>query len=275
VNESESESPSERASARADLVLIDGATGPVATVTVNRPAALNALDAATLNALVAAFTALAAEPEVRCVILTGAGDKAFVAGADIKAMSAMTPAEAGALAKISHRLGEWIEGLHAPVIAAVGGYALGGGCELALACDFIYASRTAKFGQPEVNLGVIPGLGGTQRLTRRVGIARARELLYTGAVIDAAEALRIGLANAVLDPAELMPRVRAVAETIASRAPLAVAAAKRAVREGSDLPLAEGLELERRLFADLFGTEDQKEGMRAFIEKRPAKWTAK
>jgi enoyl-CoA hydratase len=262
-------------SVSAELVLTDGVTGPVATVTVNRPTALNALDAATLNALVAAFTALGAEPEVRCVILTGAGDKAFVAGADIKAMAAMTPAEAGALAKISHLLGDLIEGLHAPVIAAVGGYALGGGCELALACDFIYASRTAKFGQPEVNLGVIPGLGGTQRLTRRVGIARARELLYTGAVIDADEALRIGLANAVLEPAELMPRVRSLSEAIASRAPLAVAAAKRAVREGSDLPLAEGLELERRLFADLFGTIDQKEGMRAFIEKRPAKWSGR
>jgi enoyl-CoA hydratase len=256
----------------ADLVLIEGAAGPVATVTVNRPAALNALDAATLSALVATFTSLALEPAVRCVILTGAGDKAFVAGADIKAMAGMTPAEARALSGLAHGLGDLLEDLHAPVIAAVNGFALGGGCELALACDFIYASRAARFGQPEVNLGVIPGLGGTQRLVRRVGLARARELLYTGVIIDADEALRLGLANAVLDPAELMPRVWAVAEAIASRAPLAVAAAKRAVRHGSDLPLSAGLELESQLFAGLFGTDDQKEGMRAFIEKRPAQW---
>jgi enoyl-CoA hydratase len=259
----------------ADLVLVDGRGGPVATVTVNRPQALNALDAPTLSALVAVFDGLAAEPDVRCVILTGAGEKAFVAGADIKAMAAMTPVEAGALAGLAHRLGEIIDGMTAPVIAAVNGFALGGGCELALICDFIYASRNARFGQPEVGLGVTPGLGGTQRLTRRIGQARARELLYTGTVIDAAEALRLGLANAVLEPAELMPRVRAVAEAIAARAPLAVAAAKRAAREGGELPLSAGLEVERQLFAGLFATADQKEGMRAFIEKRPARWTGK
>ena len=251
-----------------ELALVEDPGGPVATVTVNRPAALNALDGATLNALLAAFTALAAEPGVRCVILTGAGEKAFVAGADIKAMSAMTPAEAGALAAISHRLGEAIAGLAAPVIAAVNGFALGGGCELALCCDFIYAAKTAKLGQPEVNLGVIPGLGGTQLLPRRIGLARACELLYTGGVIDADEALRLGLVNAVLEPAALLPRARAVAEAIAVRAPLAVAAAKRAAREGAELPLASGLELEGQLFASLFGTADQKEGMRAFLEKR-------
>jgi enoyl-CoA hydratase len=255
------------------LALVDAGGGPVATVTVNRPSALNALDAETLDALLDAFTALADEPAVRCVILTGAGDKAFVAGADIKAMAAMTPAEAGALAQSSHRLGAVIGGMEAPVIAAVNGFALGGGCELALCCDFIYASRAAKFGQPEVGLGVIPGLGGTQRLPRRIGLHRASELLFTGAVIDAEEALRLGIANAVFEPAELMPRVRAVAEAIAKRAPLAVAAAKRAAREGADLPLTAALELERQLFAGLFGTADQKEGMRAFIEKRAAVWS--
>jgi enoyl-CoA hydratase len=263
------------ASDAGQLVLVQDAQGPVATVTVNRPQALNALDAPTLSALVDTFRALAAEPGVRCVILTGAGEKAFVAGADIKAMAGMTPAEAGALAALSHRVGELMEGMPAPVIGAVNGFALGGGCELALCCDFIYASKTARFGQPEVGLGVIPGLGGTQRLTRRVGLARARELLFTGAVIDAAEALRIGLCNAVLEPAELMPRVRAVAEAIAARAPLAVAAAKRAAREGADLPLAAGLVLEGQLFASLFATADQREGMRSFIEKRPAKWSGK
>jgi enoyl-CoA hydratase len=259
----------------AELALIENGGGPVAMVTVNRPAALNALDGATLNALLAAFTALAAEPAVRCVILTGAGEKAFVAGADVKAMSEMTPAEAGALAAISHRLGEVIGGMNAPVIAAVGGFALGGGCELALCCDFIYASRTAKFGLPEVGLGVIPGLGGTQRLPRRVGLGRASELLVTGAVIDADEAMRIGLVNAVLEPAALLPRVRAVADAIAARAPLAVAAVKRAAREGADLALAAGIERERQLFSGLFGTADQREGMRAFVEKRPASWSGK
>jgi len=259
-------------SAAAALVLVEGAGGPVATVTINRPQALNALDAATLAALVDTFTALAAEPGLRCVIVTGAGDKAFVAGADVKAMATMMPAEAATLANLAHRLGALIDELAAPVIAAVNGFALGGGCELALACDFIYASRAAKLGQPEVGLGVIPGLGGTQRLPRRVGLARARELLYTGAILDADEALRLGLVNAVLEPAELMPRVRAVAEAIAARAPLAVAAAKRATRLGADVPLAAALVVERDLFSALFATDDQKEGMRAFVEKRPAKW---
>jgi enoyl-CoA hydratase len=258
-----------------DIVLVDGASGPIATVTVNRPAALNALDGATLRALVTTFGGLAGSPGVRCVILTGAGEKSFVAGADIKAMAAMTPDEASALAELSYRLGALMAGMAAPVIAAVNGFALGGGCELALCCDFIYASSNAKFGQPEVGLGVTPGLGGTQRLPRRVGLSRACELLFTGAVIDAEEALRIGLVNAVVAPDALMARVRAVAETITTRAPLAVAAAKRAARDGADLSLASGLELERRLFSGLFSTADQKEGMRAFIEKRPPAWSGK
>jgi len=259
--------------AGADLALVESPGGPVATVTVNRPAALNALDAATLDALLGAFTALAATPAVRCVILTGAGEKAFVAGADIKAMAAMSAAQAGALAALAHRLGEVMAGMAAPVIAAVNGFALGGGCELALCCDFIYASRAAKLGLPEVGLGVIPGLGGTQLLPRRIGLSRAAELLFTGAVIDADEALRTGLANAVLEPSALLPRAREVANVIASRAPLAVAAAKRAAREGAELPLRAALELERRLFAGLFGTADQREGMGAFVEKRAPAWS--
>jgi enoyl-CoA hydratase len=263
------------ASDGAQLALVDSPSGPVATVTVNRPAALNALDGPTLGALLGAFTALAAEPDVRCVILTGAGEKAFVAGADIKAMTNMKPGEAGALASIAHRLGEVMARMPAPVIAAVNGFALGGGCELALCCDFIYASKNAKLGLPEVGLGVIPGLGGTQRLPRRIGLARASELLFTGAVVDADEALRIGLVNAVLESAALMPRVRAVADAIAARAPLAVAAAKRAAREGVELPLAPAIELERELFSSLFGTDDQREGMRAFVEKRAATWSGK
>jgi enoyl-CoA hydratase len=248
-------------------VLVD-AGGAIATVTIDRPP-VNALDDVTLRALFEAFEGLGGSPLVRCVILTGAGAKAFVAGADIAAMSALGPREARALAELGHQVGDTIEALTVPVIAAVGGVALGGGCELALACDFIYAASTARFGQPEVNLGVIPGFGGTQRLARRVGLGRARELIYTGAIISAEEALRIGLVNAVVEPDELLPRVRAVAEIIARKGPLAVADAKRAMRLGSDLPLSEAHALERQLFAGLFATADQKEGMQAFIEKRP------
>jgi enoyl-CoA hydratase len=252
-------------------VLVD-AGGAVATVTIDRPQARNALDAPTLRELLAAFEALAASPLLRCVILTGAGDKSFVAGADIKQMAGLGPREARAFAELGHDLGDAIEALSAPVIAAVGGYALGGGCELALACDFIYASATARFGQPEVNLGVIPGFGGTQRLARRVGIGQARELIYTGAIISAEEALRIGLVNAVVEPEQLMARVRAVADTIVRKAPLAIADAKRAMRRGADMPLPQAHELERQLFAGLFATADQKEGMQAFLDKREPKF---
>lgn len=252
-------------------VFVD-AGGPIATVTIDRPKVLNALDEATLRELCAAFAGLSGAAGLRCVILTGAGPKAFVAGADISAMSGLGPREARAFAELGHELGDGIEALPVPVIAAVGGFALGAGCELALACDFIYASSAAKFGQPEVNLGVIPGFGGTQRLARRVGLGVARELVYTGAIISAPEALRIGLVNAVVEPAELLPRVRAVAETIAAKAPVAIADAKRAMRLGADMPLAAAHELERQLFAGLFATADQKEGMAAFIAKRPAKF---
>jgi enoyl-CoA hydratase len=258
-------------SERPSGVVVD-AGAAVATVTIDRPQVLNALDDVTLRELLAAFEGLAGSPLLRCVILTGAGDKAFVAGADIARMSGLGPREARAFAELGHELGDAIEALSVPVIAAVNGFALGGGCELALACDFIYASAKARFGQPEVNLGVIPGFGGTQRLARRVGIGRARELIYTGAIISADEALRIGLVNVVVEPAQLMARVRAVADAIAQKAPLAVADAKRALRYGADMPLAEAHELERHLFAGLFATADQKEGMAAFTEKRPAKF---
>jgi enoyl-CoA hydratase len=260
---------------RGDSGVVVDAGGAVATVTIDRPQVLNALDDVTLRELLAAFEGLAESPLLRCVILSGAGEKAFVAGADIAKMAGLGPRDARAFAELGHSLGDAIEALSVPVIAAVGGFALGGGCELALACDFIYASTKARFGQPEVNLGVIPGFGGTQRLARRVGLGRARELIYTGAIIPAEEALRIGLVNAVVDPAQLMPRVRAVADAIAQKGPLAIADAKRALRRGSDLPLAEAHELERQLFAGLFATEDQKEGMKAFLEKRPAKFSGK
>jgi enoyl-CoA hydratase len=259
------------ASGRA-LVARDGA---IAVVSVNRPEARNALDGETLDAVYDAFAALEGEADVRCAILTGAGDKAFAAGADIKAMSDADPAGADRLVAHAHRVGDLLEASRLPVIAAVNGFALGGGFELALACDFIFAARGAKVGMPEVTLGVIPGMGGTQRLVQRVGVARARELVYTGALIDADAAARIGLVNEVTEPAELLPRARAVAAEIATRAPLAVAAAKQALRRGPDLPLGEGIALERRLFCGLFATHDQKEGMRAFLEKRAPVWTGR
>jgi len=249
--------------------------GPVSTVTVNRPKVLNALDDTTLRELTDAFLALASDPAVRCVILTGAGEKAFVAGADIAAMTEMGAEEGQAFAERGHRLSAVMEGAPMPILAAVNGFALGGGLELALDCDFLLASSNARLGFPEVGLGVIPGLGGTQRLARLVGVGRARELVYTGNVIDAAEAHRIGLVNTVTEPGAVVAAARAVADKIATGGPLAVAAAKRALREAADLPLAEGLALEARLFGGLFATADQKEGMRAFAQKRPPTFQGK
>jgi enoyl-CoA hydratase len=240
--------------------------GTIATLTLNRPDKLNALNEALIGELTAAFTALA-EKTPRAVVVTGAG-KAFSAGVDIGEMSTMSTVDAKRRADAGHALGALVESLSCPVIAAVNGFALGGGCELALACDFIYAADSAKFGQPEVNLGVIPGFGGTQRLTRRVGIGRARELVYTGEIIAADKALAIGLVNAVVPKDELMTRVRAVVDQIASKGPLAVAAAKRVTLRGADADLTVANELEAQAFAMLFGSEDQKEGMKAFVEKR-------
>ncbi len=255
-------------------VLLDHAV-PVSTVTVNRPSVLNALDETTLAELEDAFATLARAVGVRCVILAGAGDKAFVAGADIAAMAKLGPEEARGFAERGHRLCALMETLPAPIVAAVGGFALGGGLELALACDFVVASSNAKLGLPEVGLGVIPGFGGAQRLARRIGIAKARELVYTGDPLSADDALRIGLVSAVVPPHQLLPSVRALAGRIAERAPLAVAAAKRALREGGDAPLSQALALERELFAALFASADQAEGMRAFLEKRPPSFQGK
>ncbi|HZL17677.1 MAG TPA: enoyl-CoA hydratase-related protein [Polyangia bacterium] len=249
--------------------------GAVATVTVNRPEARNALDGETIDALIKALTEVEREGVIRCAILTGAGDRAFVAGADIKAMAGLDPIGARSFSEHGRRLCDLVEGMSIPVIAAVNGFALGAGCELALACDFIYAARGAKLGFPEVGLGVIPGMGGTQRLIGRVGVARARELIYSAAVIDADEAARIGLVNAVVEPAELLARVRAVAAAIARQAPLAVDAAKRAILRGGDLPLKSGVDFEQQLFAALFASADQEEGMRAFVDKRAPTWTGK
>jgi enoyl-CoA hydratase len=244
-------------------------------LTLNRPDKLNALNLELVTELARVVDELSRDASVRCAILTGAGEKAFAAGADIAAMSAMTVAQAKAFADLGHRVGAAVEGLPFPVIAAVNGFALGGGCEIALACDFIYASDKAKLGQPEVNLGVIPGFGGTQRLARRVGIGRARELCMTGDTIAADEALRIGLVNAVVPHAELLPKVREVAKKIAAKGPLAIAAVKRVLARGADVPLIVANELEASAFAGLFGSDDQREGMKAFVEKRAAKFTGR
>jgi enoyl-CoA hydratase len=244
----------------------------VVLLTLDRPEKLNALSAELLDELLTAVEVLNGDPSARAAILTGAGDRAFGAGADIAAMATMTPSQAKAFADRGHRLGAAIEQSRLPFIAAINGVALGGGCELALACDFIYASEKAKFGQPEVNLGVGPGFGGTQRLPRRVGVGRARQLCMTGEIVDAQEALRIGLVDFVVPHDDLLPQVRKVAATIAAKPPLAIAAIKRAILRGQDVPLSTANELEATAFGMLFGSHDQREGMQAFLEKRPARF---
>jgi enoyl-CoA hydratase len=246
------------------LVSYDGA---IATLTVNRPESLNSLDTATLEGLSAAVSEVAGRAP-RCLIVTGAGEKAFVAGADIAAMSSMTPAQALAFSELGQATFGKLEALPFPVIAAVNGFALGGGCELALACDFIIASDKAKFGQPEVKLGVIPGYGGTQRLVRRIGPALARELIFTGRMLLSEEALRVGLVNAVVPRKDLIERALESARLIAAAGPNAVAAAKRVMRDSDALSLALGLDLEAKAFAACFAHGDQQEGMQAFLQKR-------
>lgn len=250
---------------------IDGA---IATLTIDRQDKLNALNAAVVAELADAAREVRTTRGVRAMIVTGAGEKAFVAGADISEMKGMRLDGARAFAQAGHAAFDALESLPFPVLAAVNGFALGGGTELALACDFVYASEKAKFGQPEVKLGVIPGFGGTQRLLRRVGNAHARELVYTGAIIGAEEALRIGLVNRVLPPGELMSAARATATTIAQMGPLAIAEAKKVMREGEGRLLRDANQLEIDGFAGCFETEDQKEGMTAFLEKRAAAFKA-
>lgn len=243
--------------------------GPVRIVTINRPDALNALNAQVVGELTELVEETAISDSVRALVITGAG-KAFVAGADIKAMSDMNPGEALAFAGKGHALGEELGAIGIPVIAAVNGFALGGGCELALACDFIYASAKAQFGQPEVKLGVIPGFGGTQRMLRRIGQARALELCMTGEFIRADEALRIGLVNKVVEPEALLETAVKTAETIAAMGPLAIAKVKEVIHEGANKSLDDANLQEQTAFASLFATTDQKEGMAAFMAKRAA-----
>lgn len=244
--------------------------GALATITINRPKALNALSRVVLEALEACVVEVASDDEIRCLIITGSGSKSFVAGADIAEMSDMGPAGARAFAALGHRVLGAIEALPIPVIAAVNGYCLGGGCELSLACDMVYASANARFGQPEVKLGLMPGFGGTQRLTRRVGRMRATELVCTGRQVKAPEALAMGLCLAVFPSEDLMAEVQRVARSITSHGPVAVRASKAAIAHGCDAPLAVANVLEQEAFAVLFDTADAKEGLSAFLEKRPA-----
>jgi enoyl-CoA hydratase len=241
--------------------------GPLAIVTIDREPVLNALSSKVIAELAQVIGELEISADVRVVILTGAGEKAFVAGADIAEMLELTPIQAQAFAQMGGAIGAAIEASDKPWIAAVNGFALGGGCELALACDFIHASDRAKFGQPEVKLGVIPGFGGTQRLPRRVGVAKAKELCMTGDAIGADEALRIGLADAVWPHDQLLGKVKELAARIAANGPLAVAEAKRLIHLGQSTPLDQALALEQRSFGLLFGTADQREGMSAFVAK--------
>jgi enoyl-CoA hydratase len=241
--------------------------GPLAIVTINRPDALNALSSKVITELTQASAAIEVSTDVRVVAVTGAGDKAFVAGADIAEMQDLTPVQAQAFAEMGGALGAAIESSEKPWIAAVNGFALGGGCELAMSCDFIYAAENAKFGQPEVKLGVIPGFGGTQRLARRVGVAKAKELCFTGDTINAAEALRIGLCDAVFPQAELMTKVKELAARIAANGPLAVGECKRLIQQGQSTTLEHALALEQRSFGLMFATADQREGMAAFLAK--------
>ncbi len=242
--------------------------GNVAIASIDRPKALNALNSEVLNDLNTLVDTVNADPEIRVLILTGSGEKAFVAGADIGEMSSLSKAEGEAFGKKGNDVFRRIETLPIPVIAAVNGYALGGGCELSMACDIRIASDTAVFGQPETGLGITPGFGGTQRLARLIGPGMAKQLIYSARNIKADEALRIGLVNAVYPAEELMAAAEKLAETIARNAPIAVRACKKAINEGLEQPMDEAIVLEEKLFGSCFETEDQKEGMGAFLEKR-------
>lgn len=251
---------------------IEGHEG-VALVTIDRPEARNALSFALLAQLADALESLDADGRTRVAIVTGAGDRAFAAGADIVELADQTPDRLRA----EGHFGSWdrIGAIGIPLIAAVRGFALGGGCELAMTCDLIVAGDDARFGQPEIKIGVMPGGGGTQRLTRAIGIARAMELVLTGRMLDAADAHAAGLVTSVVPAADVVDAALTLADTIASMPPLAVRAAKRSVLAAAELPLSAGLRAEREAFFDLFGTEDQREGMRAFQDKRPPTWTGR
>jgi enoyl-CoA hydratase len=242
----------------------------VALLTIQRPQALNALNVRVLEELADAFSVFEKSEEFRVCIVTGAGEKAFVAGADIRAMSQMSPLDAQRFCRLGQEVLLRIESIEKPVLAAVNGFALGGGCELMLACDMIFASDKARFGQPEINLGVIPGFGGTQRLTKAIGPWRARQWIYLGEMIDAQTAFEMGLVNAVFPAARLMEEVVSIAGRLSAKPPFALGQAKKAIQAGLPLDLATGMMLEREAFAMTFSTQDRTEGMSAFLEKRKA-----
>ncbi len=245
----------------------------IATITINRPETLNALSPAVYHELSEGLTMLASDSAVRAVIITGSGNKAFIAGADIAAMSIMSANDALAFGAAAKEATVRIETMSQPVIAAINGFTFGGGCELALTCDFRVAARSAKFGQPEINLGIIPGNGGTQRLTRLVGVSKAKEMIMLGDVITAEQALKIGLVHQVVGAEQLMATAVGLAKKLAQKAPIALAMAKRSIQRSIGSDIEDGLEYELNCFAHCFSTQDQKEGMKAFLEKRPPQFT--
>lgn len=243
--------------------------GKTAVLTINRPEALNALNSQVLCDLKAALDELKKEADLRCLIITGAGPKSFVAGADIGEMSTMNPKKGEAFGIAGNKVMSQVASFPCPVIAAVNGYALGGGFELALACDLRLASEKARFAFPETGLGITPGFGGTQRLARLVGPALASELIFTGRTVKADEALAKGMVSQVCAPEELLDKAQELADTIAGRAPIAIRQAKKAIRGGLDLTLEKGLDYESECFGECFDSEDQKNAMKAFVEKQP------
>ncbi len=252
-----------------DALILVETHGRAGVIRINRPKQLNALNGAVMRVVVDAALAFDADAAVGAIVITG-DERAFAAGADIKEMASASVVEMLQANRIE--LWDALRGIKKPLIAAVSGWALGGGCELAMACDMIVASETARFGQPEINIGIIPGAGGTQRLTRAVGKALAMEVILNGRFLDAAEAERFGLVNRVVPVEQYLRTAIELAQQIAERAPLAVRLAKEAVNQAQESALAEGMADERRMFYMLFSTEDQKEGMQAFLDKRPARW---
>lgn len=242
--------------------------GRIAVVTINRPKALNALNSATLKDIDTAIDEIEKDDEVLAIVLTGSGEKAFVAGADITEMKNLNTIEGRKFGSLGNKVFRRLENLEKPVVAAINGFALGGGCELSMACDIRIASQKAKFGQPEVGLGITPGFGGTQRLARLIGLGMAKELIYTGKTINAEEAFRIGLVNKVVEPEKLLEEAKALVNSIAAQAPIAVKLCKAAINRGMQCDIDTALMYESEVFGECFSTEDQKEGMSAFVEKR-------
>jgi enoyl-CoA hydratase len=257
-----------------DKNLVITIANQVALITINRPQAMNALNPATIIELSTAIAELEQQAEVHVIIITGAGEKAFVAGGDVALMRTLTPIQARDVALMAAELFQRIENSPCVVIAAINGYALGGGCELALACDLRLAAERAKLGQPEVNLGIIPGWGGTQRLPRLIGISRAKELMFTGERISAEHALKLGLVDHVYPDDQLLDHAQALAQTIAAKPQTAIRMIKEAVKNGMSMDQDKAILYEAEMFGMCFTTAEQKEGMDAFLEKRPAVWKA-